>query len=82
MPTAAASAEQVLHATGLRVDRLRRTPTFVSLLVTGPDTGFATTVELAHDARISPPTMLDLGRVVSVDELAADKILALIRRCV
>ena len=54
----------------------------MSLLVTGPDTGFATTVELAHDARISPPTMLDLGRVVSVDELAADKILALIRRCV
>ena len=74
---AAASAEQVLHAQGLRVDRLRETPTFVSLLVTDVDSGLATTVELAHDARIRPPTRLDLGPVVSVDELAADKMLAL-----
>ena len=70
MPTAAASAEQVLHATGPRVDRLRETPTFVSLLVTDPDTGFTTTVELAHDARIRPPARLELGPVVAVDELA------------
>jgi hypothetical protein len=53
LTTAAASAEQVLHASGLRVDRLRETPAFVSpLLVTDTDTGLATTVELAHDARI------------------------------
>lgn len=77
VPTAAASAEQVLQAHGLRVDRLREAPTFVSLLVTDPDHGLATTVELAHDARIRPPARLDVGPVVSVDELAADKMLAL-----
>jgi hypothetical protein len=77
VPTAAASAEQVIHATGMRVDRLRETPTFVSLLVTDTDTGLATTVELAHDARIRPPARLELGPVVAVDELAADKMLAL-----
>lgn len=49
----------------------------MSLLVTDVDSGLATTVELAHDARIRPPTRLDLGPVVSVDELAADKMLAL-----
>ena len=77
VPTAAASAEQVLQAQGLRVDRLREAPTFVSLLVTDPDHGLSTTVELAHDARIRPPARLDVGPVVSVDELAADKMLAL-----
>jgi hypothetical protein len=65
VPTAAASAEKVLHAAGVRVDRLRETPTFVSLLVTDTDTGLATTVELAHDARIRPPAGLELGPVVA-----------------
>jgi hypothetical protein len=46
-------------------------------VVTDPDTGFTTTVELAHDARIRPPATLELGPVVAVDELAADKMLAL-----
>jgi hypothetical protein len=54
-------------------------PTYVRLTATAPD-GRECKVEVARDARIRPPVRLAVGAVLHVEEVAADKMLALFGR--
>jgi predicted nucleotidyltransferase component of viral defense system len=56
----------------------RVTPTFRQVIVT--DRHETVLVELAHDARRWPSSVLSIGAVLSIQELAADKTLALFGR--
>lgn len=55
------------------------TATFARLAVRAPD-GRTFAVDLAQDARMRPPVRLEVGPVLHLDELAADKVLALFAR--
>lgn len=62
---------------GVRVQREHHA--FVTLTVTEAE-GRSLDVDIAHDARIRPPTRLQVGNVAHLEELAADKVLALFDR--
>jgi hypothetical protein len=67
-----------LSAVGLKVQRERESPTFVRFSITdGED---ATELDLGADARIRAAEPGPLGPMLSVEELAADKLLALFDR--
>lgn len=68
-----------LRRDGLSVVVETAGPTYVRLTVEEP-AGRACKVELARDARIRPPVTLDVGPVLDVEEVAADKVLALFGR--
>ena len=68
-----------LHGDGLHLIVDAHSTTYVRLTVTEPS-GRACKVELARDARIRPPVRLDIGAVLHLEEIAADKILALFGR--
>jgi Nucleotidyl transferase AbiEii toxin, Type IV TA system len=68
-----------LQNTGLLVVVEARSTTYIRLTVT-EDSGLACKVELARDARIRPPVLLDVGAVLHPEEIAADKVLALFGR--
>jgi len=69
---------RALIAAGLEVSRARETHGFVRLIVTDGDD--STEVDLAADARIRPAASGPLGPMLSLEELAADKLLALFDR--
>lgn len=69
----------VLRGHGLIVVVEAQSTTYVRLTVTEPS-GRACKVELARDARIRPPVRLDIGAVLHLEEIAADKMLALFGR--
>ncbi len=75
---AAAALEQAAAKSGWDVDRIRSHPTFARLVVSTPDGEVV--VEMAHDFRLQPTSDLDIGPVLSVEELGADKLLALFGR--
>jgi predicted nucleotidyltransferase component of viral defense system len=60
------------------VERIQVTESFVRLKVTAD--AESTILDLAYDARLTDPTETDLGRTLSLEELAADKTLALFGR--
>lgn len=68
-----------LHREGMSLVVEARTPTYVRLTVT-EQAGRACKIELARDARIRPPVRLDVGAVLHLEEIAADKVLALYGR--
>lgn len=68
-----------LRAAGARVELERLGHGFARLEVTMPGGG-TTLVEVAHDARIREAVRLGFGRVLHLDEVAADKTLALFGR--
>lgn len=68
-----------LRERGYVVQIATSTATFARLAVHAPD-GRTFAVDLAQDARMRPPVRLDVGPVLHLDELAADKVLALCAR--
>ena len=72
------AVERALIAAGLEVSRERETYGFVRLIVTDGDD--STEVDLDADARIRPAKSGPLGPMWSLEELAADKLLALFER--
>lgn len=73
-----AAVERQLVASGMEVARLRAGRGFVRLrVVDGAD---VTEVDVAVDARIRPAELGPLGPTLSLEELAADKLLALFDR--
>jgi hypothetical protein len=70
--------EPALANAGLTVHRERITPSFVRLTVTADND--ATEVDLAADARMRPAEPGPLGPMLALEELAADKLLALFDR--
>ncbi len=76
---AAAALVTGLEGAGLGVTRRREAPGFVALAVTD-DAGAGTMVELARDHRWLDPVTTDVGRVLDLRELAADKMCALFGR--
>lgn len=70
---------QALRETGALVEVDRRGPEFSRLTVTMPD-GRSVAVEIARDARIRRAVHLGFGHVLHLDEVAADKTLALFGR--
>lgn len=75
----AADLVEALVARGYNVDVQRTHPSFVSLTVSEVD-GRSLDVDLAYDTRIRAPTRLKVGNVAHIEELAADKALALFDR--
>lgn len=71
--------EVALTDAGLTIRRERVAPSFVRLTVIGDDDD-ATEVDLAADARMRPVESGPLGPMLSLEELAADKLLALFDR--
>ena len=70
--------EEALRRAGLEVELVKHSETFVRFEVSdGTETS---EVDLATDARMLPVGASDLGPVLSLDELAADKTLALFDR--
>ena len=70
--------EESFHAEGLQAERLRVTPGFARLRVSdGEET---TLVDLAWDMRVLSTEHADSGEILSEEELAADKILAVANR--
>ncbi len=78
LPPFAAALELALTAAGLGVTTGRVASAYQQLMVVDGDE--TVLVELAHDARLWPSTTLAVGPVLSVEELAADKTLALFGR--
>jgi hypothetical protein len=74
-----AALRHVLAGDGLAVEVDAASTTYVRMTVTDPSAG-ACKVEIARDARIRPPVRLDVGAVLHVEEIAADKVLALFGR--
>ncbi len=68
-----------LHGEGMSLVVEVRTQTYVRLTAT-EQAGRAYKIELARDARIRPPVRLDVGAVLHLEEIAADKVLALFGR--
>ncbi|HEX2029223.1 MAG TPA: nucleotidyl transferase AbiEii/AbiGii toxin family protein [Nitriliruptorales bacterium] len=69
---------QALSEEGVEVTTIRQAPGFVRLEVT--DGRETSEVDLSHDARLRPPEHSPLGSILSAEELAADKTLALFGR--
>lgn len=77
--TAAATAlERAAGDRGWQVERIRSHPAFVRLVVR--KSSDEVLVELAHDFRLQQTQDLGFGPVLSVEELGADKLLALLGR--
>lgn len=74
----AAALTEALTAVGMPVSAGRVAPNYRQLIVTVGDE--TVLVELAHDARLWPASTLAVGAVLSIEELAADKTLALFGR--
>lgn len=75
---AAAALEEAAADRGWHVDRVRSHPSFVRLLIR--TTHGDVLVELAHDFRLQPAENGSVGAVLSIEELGADKLLALFGR--
>ena len=70
---------EALRNSGALVEVDRRGPEFSRLMVTMPD-GRSVAIEIARDARIRKAAHLGFGPVLHLDEVAADKTLALFGR--
>ncbi|GAC1599500.1 MAG: hypothetical protein NVS3B21_26060 [Acidimicrobiales bacterium] len=70
--------EEALRAAGLAVERRQVAPGFARLEASrGPD---VCEIDLGYDFRLRPATMTPLGAVLTAEELAADKTLAVCGR--
>lgn len=76
---AAEALQARLLALGLQSRVIRSGPSFVRLVV-GAGRGEEVVVDLAADTRLMPPEAGPLGPVLTLDDLAADKLLALFGR--
>ena len=65
---------------GLGVTVISATETFVRLEVHDPGSDERIEIDLGVDVRMAAPVTTEVGRVLSIDELAADKLLALYGR--
>ncbi len=74
----ATALTEALTGAGMSVSAGRVAPGYRQLIVTVGDE--TVLVELAHDARLWPASTLAAGAVLSIEELAADKTLALFGR--
>lgn len=70
--------ETGLERNGIAVERQRVAEGFVRLSAAAA--GETCEIDLAHDARLFPTQQTDLGPVLALEELAADKVLALFGR--
>ncbi len=68
-----------LRAAGFATEVIRSGPAFARLVVTGPDKD-QVLVDLGYDHRMRPAEPTSLGPVLALDELGADKLLALFGR--
>lgn len=68
-----------LGEAGLTVEVVRSGSSFTRLAVSG-GAEEATLVDLAWDARVEPPVSSEVGPILALTELAADKVLALFGR--
>ena len=71
--------EQALRRAGLMVSREQAVPGFARLLVTAEDDE-QTRVDLGADARLLPSERTEYGDILSTEELAVDKVLAIFGR--
>jgi len=67
------------HEAGLDVEGIRSGPAFARLLVTGPRSD-TVLVDLGYDHRMRPAEPTPLGPALALEELGADKLLALFGR--
>ncbi|MDP9386361.1 MAG: nucleotidyl transferase AbiEii/AbiGii toxin family protein [Actinomycetota bacterium] len=74
------AAVEVLSRAGCEVTVERHDPGFAQLLVVDPATDERIGVDLGVDYRLSAPVATALGPVLDLDDLAADKTLALFAR--
>jgi hypothetical protein len=65
---------------GLAVTVISATETFVRLEVHDPGSDERIAIDLGVDIRMATPVTTEVGRVLSIDELATDKLLALFGR--
>lgn len=75
-----AALTRELVGRGLDVTIVSASTTFVRLEVHDPGSDERIEVDLGVDVRMAAPVTTDFGRVLSIDELAADKMLALFGR--
>lgn len=76
--TALGQVEAVLAEAGLGAERLQQSRGFARILVTDRDERCL--VDLGYDSRLFPPDPTERGPVLALEELAADKVLALFHR--
>ena len=79
VPSAAQALREALSRVGLAFETVRSAASFVRLVVTQPD-GEQVLVDISRDFRLREPDSSRLGPVLSADDLAADKTLALFGR--
>lgn len=80
VPTLQQTLTDELVANGLGVTIISASTTFVRLEVHEPASDERIEIDLGVDVRMAAPVTTDIGRVLSIDELAADKMLALYGR--
>lgn len=74
------AAIEALTEAGYEVNVERHAPGFAQLVVSDAHTGERVAVDLGVDYRLSPPVPTALGPVLDLDDLGADKTLALFAR--
>lgn len=72
--------KHVLHDEGLVFEMIRSSPAFVRMAVNDLTSNECVLVDVGHDFRLKAAVDTAIGRVVDVEELAADKLLALFGR--
>lgn len=78
IPRLAVALQRVLPTAGWTVEVVRDAGTFMRLQADRE--GETVVIDLAQDARMRPAVRLEVGNALAVDELAADKVLALFSR--
>jgi hypothetical protein len=80
VPTALAALEDATRMAGLELDVVQVVPTFARVRILDPHSGEDLMVDLAVDAIDQSPEGSELGPMLRLDELAANKLLALYGR--
>lgn len=74
------SLKKRLLEEGLQFQIVSSSPSFVRMIVEDPECGEEVLVDIGQDYRLREPEYTEIGPVLSTEELAADKLLALFGR--
>ncbi|MBS3976018.1 MAG: nucleotidyl transferase AbiEii/AbiGii toxin family protein [Syntrophomonadaceae bacterium] len=77
---ASESLQKSLASLGLRFQIVSSSPSFVRMIVQETESNEEVVVDIGHDYRLKKPDDTEIGPVLSTEELAADKLLALFGR--
>lgn len=78
--SASESLKRNLINAGLLFEIIRSSPSFVRMIVKDPESNEEIVVDIGNDFRLQKPDDTEIGPVLSTEELAADKLLALFGR--